>query len=321
MKQFEKILLCVHPEITDLGVVDHAARIAAKHNATIRVMHTIADYPEDISEWWNVRNPEQLRDQIVGERQGYLDGIAGRLQKKGVDKLDTKLRWGTPFLEITREVLEGGHDLVVITALRKTKFAKKMMECPSLDLMRHCPCALWVTQGKMGKRFQRVVAALGGDGGNVPCDGLNEKIVETAASFAHAEGSELHLVHVLPLYGGEGKHLRPDLHEYLNHRRKQIQTECSALLGKDGPALPEDQIHLVIGSPEAAVLADFIKKEEMNLVVMGTMTRMGVPGLLLGDTAEKVFNNTQTGVLSVKPDGFESLVAKEEAAERRAKGP
>lgn len=319
MKQFNKILLCVHPEITDLDIVDHTIRIAKKYDATIRVMHTISDYPEDISEWWNVRNPEKLRDEIIGERQRYLDSIGDRLHDGGIERFDTKLRWGTPFLEITREVLESGHDLVVITAMRKTKLAKRMLECPSLDLMRHCPCALWVTQGKMGKRFARIAAALGGDGGNVPCDDLNARIVETAASFALAEGSELHLVHVLPLYGGEGKHVRPDLQEYLDHRRKQIQRECNALLGGTGPSISLAQIHLVIGSPEAAVLSEFIEKEEMNLIVMGTMTRVGVPGLLLGDTAEKVFNHTQTGVLSVKPTGFESLVAKEDAARRSAR--
>ena len=57
MMQFKKILLCVHPEITDLDVVDHAARIARKFDARVRVMHTVSDYPEDVSEWWNATEP------------------------------------------------------------------------------------------------------------------------------------------------------------------------------------------------------------------------------------------------------------------------
>ena len=214
-------------------------------------------------------------------------------------------------------MLEGEHDLVVITAMRKTKLAKKMLECPSLDLMRHCPCALWVTQGKMGKKLKRIVAALGGDGGDVPCDGLNATIVETAASLALAEESELHLVHILPLYGGEGKHVRPDLMEYMEHRRDRILQECNALIGEAGPKVSEGQVHLLLGAQPAPLLAEFVESHEMNLIVMGTMTRIGVPGLLLGDVAEKVFNHTQTGVLSVKPEGFESLVAKDDAAKKR----
>ena len=317
MIAFEKILLCVHPEITDLTIVDHAARIARKFDATVKVMHTVSDYPEDISEWWNVRQPEQLQAQIVAERQGYIDNILERLRNSGLTKLDSQLRWGTPFLEITREVLEQKHDLVVITALRKTALAKKMLECPSLDLMRHCPCTLWVTQGKMGKRFRRIVAALAGDGGNVPLEGLNAKILHTAASLALAEDSELHIVHALPLYGGEGDHVRADLMEYLEHRRRQIREDGTALLGEGGPPLADAQIHLPVGTPPAAVIADFLKSEQINLIVMGTMTRVGEPGMLLGDTAEKVFNHTTAGVLSVKPEGFVSLVAHDESARKK----
>jgi nucleotide-binding universal stress UspA family protein len=37
---------------------------------------------------------------------------------------------------------------------------------------------------------------------------------------------------------------------------------------------------------------------------MGTVSRTGVAGLLIGNTAEKVLNQVGCSVLTVKPDGF-----------------
>jgi nucleotide-binding universal stress UspA family protein len=41
---------------------------------------------------------------------------------------------------------------------------------------------------------------------------------------------------------------------------------------------------------------------------MGTLGRVGIPGLIIGNTAEDVLRETQTAVLAVKPSGFISPV-------------
>jgi universal stress protein E len=43
-------------------------------------------------------------------------------------------------------------------------------------------------------------------------------------------------------------------------------------------------------------------------LVMGTMSRGGIPGLLIGNTAEKVLYRANCSVLTLKPDGFKSPV-------------
>ena len=49
-----------------------------------------------------------------------------------------------------------------------------------------------------------------------------------------------------------------------------------------------------------------------DVVVMGTVARVGVPGLLMGNTAEDVLNNLDCAVLALKPEGFESIVPQED---------
>jgi nucleotide-binding universal stress UspA family protein len=41
---------------------------------------------------------------------------------------------------------------------------------------------------------------------------------------------------------------------------------------------------------------------------MGTVGRVGIPGLFIGNTAEEIFQTTACSVLAVKPDGFISPV-------------
>jgi nucleotide-binding universal stress UspA family protein len=64
---------------------------------------------------------------------------------------------------------------------------------------------------------------------------------------------------------------------------------------------------LIKGRP-ADVIAEFAKAHEVDLIVMGTVVRTGIPGLLIGNTAETVLHQVQCSILAVKPDTFVSPV-------------
>ncbi|MGE3600210.1 MAG: universal stress protein, partial [Dehalococcoidia bacterium] len=56
------------------------------------------------------------------------------------------------------------------------------------------------------------------------------------------------------------------------------------------------------------VIPDFVVAEGIDLVVMGTVARAGIAGMLLGNTAERILRKLPCSVLTVKPDGFTSPV-------------
>ncbi len=315
MTYFNKILLNVHPDFTDMDAVDRTAKLASKTSASIKSVHVVEDYPEQMSEWWNVCNPLKLHNEIVRDRQGFLDSIVARVREAGVERVESTLRWGQEFLEITREVLKGHHDLVVTTARHEGKLARTMRGGSRTGgLCRYTPSSVWVAQNRLEKHSKRLVAALGADKGKVKCEGLNAKILKTAASLAESEGDELHIIHALPRHGGKG--LKGDRQRlngvaHLENLRHEINEGCDALLGDASSILSEEHIHLITGSP-TAVIPEFVKKQGMNLLVIGTSARNGIPGLLVGNTAEKVAKQVDCGVLVVKPDDFVSWLAREE---------
>ncbi len=62
--------------------------------------------------------------------------------------------------------------------------------------------------------------------------------------------------------------------------------------------------------PYRNVLAavDSMDPVSADLIVMGTKGRTGIPGLIIGNTAENVLQRTKASVLAVKPNGFVSPV-------------
>jgi nucleotide-binding universal stress UspA family protein len=47
----------------------------------------------------------------------------------------------------------------------------------------------------------------------------------------------------------------------------------------------------------------------VDLLVIGTLVRTGIPGLIIGNTAEDVLNAVDCSVLTVKPPGYVSPLA------------
>jgi len=65
--------------------------------------------------------------------------------------------------------------------------------------------------------------------------------------------------------------------------------------------------HLLWGSPAYEVVR-LANELHSDLIVVGTVGRRGVEGLLLGNTAESVLTHSDCDVLTVKPVGFVSPI-------------
>lgn len=56
------------------------------------------------------------------------------------------------------------------------------------------------------------------------------------------------------------------------------------------------------------VIPETAKELQADVLVMGTLARRGIAGLLIGNTAETILEQVQCSVLAVKPDGFASPI-------------
>jgi universal stress protein E len=326
VKKIKRILVLVSPKLAYEDSIERATEIANMNDASITLMNVVSEYPKDMSEWWNVRNPKQLHDQIVKEKTDFLEGIAEQLRASGVERVECEIRWGRRFQEVIREVVEKKHDLVMITPRLKHRVAKALMECPSRDLANYCPCTLWLSTGTLRKRVKRVLAAVEWKSADGGCDTMNAKILRTAAGVAETDGSELHIVHSLPLYGGKGRsgeELESDIADYMEKVRADMLERCLPRLRDVDVTVSDEHVHLLVGKP-GDTLPAFIEEMDFDVVVVGTVARTGgIRGMILGSTAEQLSEQLPCAVVMVKPDDFESWVVQEDEmlkAERQARG-
>ena len=74
-------------------------------------------------------------------------------------------------------------------------------------------------------------------------------------------------------------------------------------LSQDTMDYIKPQVHIMKGEPHK-VIPNLAQEMKADLVVMGTVARTGIPGLIMGNTAETILNNIGCSVLAVKPPGF-----------------
>ena len=98
------------------------------------------------------------------------------------------------------------------------------------------------------------------------------------------------------------KKARKQLHEEA-HQQLEAQLQQT-----DARALPYGfRMEVIEGSAEHAV-PEFVTKNEVDLLVMGTVGRTGLSGLLLGNTAERMLSHLHSSLLAIKPPGFVSPI-------------
>ena len=56
------------------------------------------------------------------------------------------------------------------------------------------------------------------------------------------------------------------------------------------------------------VLPEMEKRGDADLVVMGSVSRSGVAGLIIGNSAEKLLDKLNSSLLVLKPEGWSTLV-------------
>lgn len=73
------------------------------------------------------------------------------------------------------------------------------------------------------------------------------------------------------------------------------------------PGTPASRFHLLKGAADV-LIPQVAKREQIDLIVMGTLNRTGISGFLIGNTAEKILHQVECSVMTAKPDGFVSPV-------------
>ena len=319
MQRFKDILCVASPGSIDHVALERAVALADNNRARLTVVEVINEMPHNTMLIAHAQSLEELQAKIVaGHRQGLEKLVAP--WRENVE-IQTKVLTGIPFLEIIREVLRNGHDLVIKTA-DSGGLLDRVFGSNDMHLLRECPCPVWLIKPQSSKVFQKIVATVD-VGEYYQPEGLNIRhllnlqILEMASLLALSEVAELHVVYVWEAFDIINPirkaiidtsedivfaWLEEEEQQYKQNLNK-LMDELNGKLGWNAMGYTKPQIHLLKGYPHKEIPV-FVKEIKADLVVMGTVARTGISGFFMGNTAETILNQLDCSVLAVKPRGF-----------------
>jgi universal stress protein E len=236
-----------------------------------------------------------------------LRGLVQQAREKGIEAED-KLALGNGWLELVRQALREKHDLVLIGTRDRKGLEWMLFGSTAVKVLRRCPCPVWVVKPDGEPSPLKILVASG-------LDPAAEEGLRLAAELAQVTPAEIHLLHVVdfPLDRHWATAL-PDAREeaYRCRVREHAVKELEGQIDRAGARrlTPPVQVHLLdeIGIlPDEGILL-FLQKNRMDLMVMGTIGRGGIAGVMIGNTAERMLPQLSCSLLAVKPKDFVSPV-------------
>jgi len=323
MKRFKNILFVADSELRGGDALDRAVILAENNQAHLTVVSIIEELPELGSEEIQGISMSELHDAIIDKRQLQLEGLLSSISTK--IQISSKVLSGVTFLALIREVLSNKIDLLIKT-VQEEDLMDKLFGSSDMHLLRKCPCPVWLIKSSRQGHYKKIMVAVDFDPfNNKPEeDALNRRILQMSAALALSDFSELHIIHVWHAYGESsmrsGLAYQPAAYvdAYVDRVHTNHQHSLESLLadtldqgGRDAKDYLKPKIHLVKGFAKDRI-PEIVKEEKIDLIMMGTVGRTGIPGLLMGNTAETVLNRIDCSVLAVKPEGFITPVRLEE---------
>ena len=298
MKRFKNILVAYDDAVGGDDMIGEAVGLARENSARLTIV--------------TVLNENQSSVGIANETDKRLKRLALSVEHAGIKEVQTKVLLGTAFLEIIRQVIAGQHDLVIARAEAGSVLKNVFFGSTATHLMRKCPCPVWIMKPGHPIPYRKILAAVDPQV-SASEDPFNVKIMDLATSLASHEHATLHIVHAWDVRGSDADTLRSEIRtEQRNDIIEKHEREHRAALHDLMARYPMDdiehQVHLRRELPEQAI-TKIVEEEQIDLIVMGTVARTGVPGFLIGNAAESVLSSVTCGMLTVKPDGFETPVA------------
>ncbi len=318
MKRFKNILYVVETIKTCKFSLERAITLAENNQASLTVVKVNARLTAGIG------MPEG--GPISADLQAVMNSADAQKLETLVEpyrnrcEIKTTVLTGIPFLEVIREVLRNQHDLV-IKIPETHDWLDRLFSSDDMHLLRKCPCPVWLIKAETTKPHHRILAAIDvGDTYSLAEQksqrAENRQIFEMASSLALSNFAELHIVHAWDSITENSLHSpfvnipEEKISGYVEQVKQQHENSLDAFLhevtsnlGAETLSYLKLQTHLVKGSArkEIPVLAE---KIDADLIVMGTIGRTGIPGFIMGNTAETILNQIDCSVLAIKPPGF-----------------
>jgi universal stress protein E len=313
VKPQQRLLVVVDPTASFHPAIERAAWLARRLPAQIELF--ICDYDPHLANTQAATAAAiaNARAELLTRHRQRLQLLAEPLTTSGLS-VSVDARWDYPLHDgVIRKALDVGADLVIKDTHYHSVLKRSIFSNTDWSLIRYCPTQLLLVKPRPPGQKPCFVAAVDPlHERDKPAD-LDRKIMNTAGALARTLGGEMHVFHAFDITAALAMStdsmtmpIALPVREFTDAMRAEHTAAVAALCKEHG--IPSERSHVHQGGTRE-LLMTLTEQLRADIVVMGAVSRSGIKGLFLGNTAEDVLDRLHCDLLIVKPDGFKTALA------------
>jgi universal stress protein E len=298
MSQYQRLLLITDRTLYHSPALLRAVSLAKACNATLDVRAFIE--PAPIIHLWEERVDESVYQDYLSRYRHWLVEEIQRLGGTAL-KVSVELVFTTHLLlDILRTVADLNPDLV-IKDVKLEPLLKRVFITPlDCQLLRECATPLHLVSEARYGLPHRVVAAVDPFDPDTQISGLNDTIIQCAYALALQCDAPLHLLYAYdlsPAFNGDAPLVMGGWSvDFVEELRQSLHQAFVSLADRYG--VPPERRHFVMGQP-VPVIQEFVEQYLADVVVMGTVHRVGFDRLV-GSNTERALYSVPGSILAIR---------------------
>lgn len=303
MTLFQNILFVVEESSISQEAIKKTVSIKKSHNAKLVFLVLHKKFPTAYIE---------ARDAYRASIEKEIQDICAAL---GESITEINFETSAPhFVAVIKSVINNGHDLVVKTATPIDQNSKIGFKSLDMSLLRKCGCPIWLIRDNLKDDQPKILTAIDPFADSQEGKDLNIKLLKMGNTIcSHLEGTHI----VISCWDFEyesflrnspfAKMPETAVDELIQSEDKRHLNACVQTIQDSGIDIQPE--HTVRERGQASeIIPSFVTENNIDIIVMGTVGRTGIPGFFIGNTAENVLQKISCSMLAAKPDGFVSPV-------------
>jgi universal stress protein E len=291
--------------------VKKASELARRCNARLTLLHVFA-FPYPIPKGTDLSSTDIL-DRVQSRWEKSLARLAAPLIKTGL-KVDCVVQWDYPIHDaIVRHIQKAKPDLLVAESHHHGMVARWFLTNTDWELIRSCPCPLWFVKTAHLPEHPAILAAVDPFHARAKPANLDGQIIDVARQLKKRISGKITVAHaceipMTAIVAGPMEALPiPLSSQEVRKLEREAKRVLSRLVKKHG--LQPSDCAVQVGSPNV-VIESLVKKQKIDVLVMGAVSRRGLNRALIGSTAERIIDPLQCDALILKPKGFKATVGR-----------
>ncbi len=293
----QRLLVVIDPSQPEQPALQRAIWLARQTGASLELL--LCEYQSAV-EHGHLFAPhasDQARTALLQQRQEWLESLAAPLRDDGL-QVQLSVRWGKPLhQEVLKHVAASAPDVVFQAARNHGLWRRLFLSNSCWHLIRHCPVPLWLVHHGEWAGHNRLCAAVDPLHSADKPAALDHQLLAASRALSVQLGLQPHVLHCyepLPRTLVFDAELIADYSEYEQRCGKQHRLALEAL--REPYAIDPANSHLIRGYAEAVIPA-FVREQEIDLLLMGAVSRGHIDSALIGNTAERVLEEVDCDLL------------------------